>query len=454
MVNYFDALVIGSGAGGSSAAARLAKHGYKVLMIEALERVGGRASTREVDGFLLNTGGFAIERGGMVDQTRSEIGLPLELYVPPIETVLLWGEKQIKLSSGLTSIARSAVPRLLRWLTKMVPYFRPRSGEMVTDWLNRFTKNAKIHQLIDNVNCSFFAATNQELPADVFLHYIAVGSSFKKIGFVPGGTIEVWKPMADYVESQGGEVWLNARCTELIFANDGTVSGAVIECEGTKIEVSCGVVVSNAGPLATVKLAGKENLPEGYYDYVQEKSDPAAIITLHFASQKDICPFPGLAVGALTPQLSYTANFSAPELGRCPPGWNLYIAACSPRPSARGQFDLEREVELLKSDVRSIFKGFDEHAKILDVDVTAHEEWPAQRAITGYDLPMDTPIANLWNVGDGVKPWGDAGTASCAETARLVVNQIIERYPHSRLKKEDQNIVDVSEERSAERATG
>ena len=229
-------------------------------------------------------------------------------------------------------------------------------------------------------------------------------------------------------------VLFRARVDSLTFAEDGTVNGAIVIQDGKSVPVSCKLAVSNAGPLATVKMAGAENLPEGYFDEVEKKTDPSAIITIHFASQKDICPFPGLAVGALTPQLSYTANFSAPELGRCPEGWNLYIAACSPRPSARGEFDLDKEVALLKTDIRGIFKGFDEHAKILDIDVTAGKEWPAQRAITGYDLPMETPIKNLWNVGDGVKPWGDAGTASCAETGRLVVNQILEKYPLASLK--------------------
>ncbi len=429
----FDALVIGSGAGGMSAAARLAKENYKVLLVESLERVGGRASTREVDGFLLNTGAFAIERGGMVDITRSEIGRPLDLYVPPVETVILWGDKQIKLSSGIVAFARNTIPLVVRFLTKIIPYFRPKKNEMVSDWLNKFTKNKKIHQLIDNVNCSFFAATNQELPADVFLHYISVGSSFKKIGFVPGGTIEVWKPMASYVEEKGGEVWLNSPVRSINFDDEGLVSGATVDRDGEIINVNCKIAISNAGPLATVKMAGAENLPDGYFEHVIEKSDPSAIITIHFASQKNICPFPGLGVGALTPQLSYAANFSAPELKRCPDGWNLYIAACSPRPSARGSFDLDREVNLLKEDIRTIFKGFDEHAKILNIDVTAHDEWPAQRAITGYDFPMETPIKNLWNVGDGVKPWGDAGTASCAETARLVVNEVLEKYPLSSL---------------------
>lgn len=92
---------------------------------------------------------------------------------------------------------------------------------------------------------------------------------------------------------------------------------------------------------------------------------------------------------------------------------------------------MEIEKELLLADLREQFPGFGD-ARILAVDVTAHE-WPAQRAITGYDLPVHTPISNLWNVGDGVKLGSQAGTAACAETARVVVDQIIARYAAAKL---------------------
>jgi hypothetical protein len=57
------------------------------------------------------------------------------------------------------------------------------------------------------------------------------------------------------------------------------------------------------------------------------------------------------------------------------------------------------------------------------------DDWPPQRAVAGYDLASTTPIANLWNVGDGVKEYANGGTTACAETAQLVVEQILRDYP-------------------------
>jgi phytoene desaturase len=62
----YDALVIGAGAGGLCAAARLAHVGYHTLVVESHDRVGGRASSEEIDGFTVNTGAIAIACGGVL----------------------------------------------------------------------------------------------------------------------------------------------------------------------------------------------------------------------------------------------------------------------------------------------------------------------------------------------------------------------------------------------------
>src|SRR5262249_1957045 len=47
----FDAVVIGAGAGGLCAAARLAHAGLHTLVVDDKDRPGGRASTEEIDGY-------------------------------------------------------------------------------------------------------------------------------------------------------------------------------------------------------------------------------------------------------------------------------------------------------------------------------------------------------------------------------------------------------------------
>jgi hypothetical protein len=55
-------------------------------------------------------------------------------------------------------------------------------------------------------------------------------------------------------------------------------------------------------------------------------------------------------------------------------------------------------------------------------------DWPAQRSIAGLDLPRETPLENLWNVGDGVREYANGGIQACAESGRLAVSQVLELH--------------------------
>ena len=43
----------------------------------------------------------------------------------------------------------------------------------------------------------------------------------------------------------------------------------------------------------------------------------------------------------------------------------------------------------------------------------------------GQDPEGRTPVANLFDVGDGVKPPGTSGTTACAMTANIAVEQLV-----------------------------
>jgi len=77
--------VVGAGAGGLLTAARLARLGYRTLVAERLGYLGGRASTRDVDGFKVNNGAIVIETGGITEQTFAEAGAVVERGGQPAE---------------------------------------------------------------------------------------------------------------------------------------------------------------------------------------------------------------------------------------------------------------------------------------------------------------------------------------------------------------------------------
>jgi len=73
------------------------------------------------------------------------------------------------------------------------------------------------------------------------------------------------------------------------------------------------------------------------------------------------------------------------------------------------------------------FLDFEKHAKKWMMR-SFRKDWPGYRARPGDDMPQETSIVNLHNVGDSVKPSGVYGVGACAESARRVVKKIQEKH--------------------------
>ncbi|GLZ49692.1 oxidoreductase [Actinomycetospora sp. NBRC 106375] len=431
-----DVLVIGAGAGGLFTAARLAHRGYRTLVVERRDRVGGRASSEVIDGFTVNNGAIVIETGGITEQTFAEVGARFD--VRPAKPPILYriGGKDVDVTGGgwgflLGRLTRQGA-KLLEGLGAARTDDGLPEGQLSTaDWVRRYTANEKVHGIFRNMCASIFAVSSEDLPAAVFLTYFTRRSAFKKFGFCPEGTIGLWRALADAIEGGGtggvhGEVWLDSEVTALDVGDDGTVTGATVVRDGREVAVRSRVVVSDAGPAATVDLVGREHLPADYTATID--TTPCAMIVVNFASREPLVEAPGLLSFATTRRMCYVANFTATCPEMAPEGWHLYNGTSVPEP-ATGDFDEESERALLYADLREQIPGFDT-ARVLSETVW-RDGWPPQRAVAGHDLPHTTPIANLWNVGDAVKQYANGGTTACAETAALVTDEIVARYPET-----------------------
>ncbi|MEZ2391931.1 phytoene desaturase family protein [bacterium RCC_150] len=428
--NSFDALVIGAGAGGLCAAARLAHHGYRVLVVERLDLVGGRASTREVDGFKVNNGAIVVETGGVTEETFTEVGAAFDVRSPEVPLLYRIGGKNVDITGGGWGMLLSKMTRSGAKLVKGIGAARNDSGlpedEISTaDWVAKYTKNESVHGMFRNMCASIFAVSSDELPARVFLTYFTRKSAFKTFGFARGGTIGIWQSLAEAFKRDGGKLWLSSEAATLRLT-DGRVTGATIIRDGQTIEIDARFVVSDIGTAATLALVGESNVPADYAAQVRKADRPCSMITVNFASQKRLIETEGMLSFAKTNRLAYVANFTdmCPEMA--PEGWHLYCGTSVPNPAV-GDFDEKVETELLLEDLRKEIPGFNE-ARIVSIN-TMRDGWPPQRAVAGFDLPQATPIENLWNVGDSVKEYANGGITACAETAKIVVEDIKERYP-------------------------
>jgi phytoene desaturase len=426
----FDAVVIGAGAGGLFTAARLAHRGYRTLVVERLDKVGGRASTDDIDGFKVNTGAIVIEVGGITQQTCEEVGAPFDIREPSPPILYRIAGKDVDVTGGGWGFLLGKLTRQGAKLVKGIGAARSDSGlpedELTTaQWVSKYTKNEGVHGIFRNMCASVFAVGSEDLPARVFLTYFTRKSAFKRFGFHPEGTIGLWRGLAEVVAAKGGQVWLSTEVTSIV-TDGNVVVGVDVARDGETVRIEAPIVVSDIGPAATLTLLDPAAVPDDYRELVTRGDRPTAMISVNFASRERLVDVPGMLSFAKSRRLAYVSNFTdvCPEMA--PEGWNLYVGTAVPKPSV-GDFDEAAETELLLADLRDEIENFDQRATVLNIAVT-RDGWPPQRAVAGFDLPHDTPIAGLWNVGDAVKEYANGGTTACAETAELVANEISQAF--------------------------
>lgn len=428
--NTYDALVVGAGSAGLVAAALLTHYGYSALVVESLDKVGGRASTDDIDGFKVNNGAIVIELEALTQEIFEQVGAKFDVRRPEPPVLYRIGKKDVDVTGGgwgllLSKLSRSGAKLLTGIGGARKDEGLPDHEQSLEEWLRKYTKNEKVHGIFRNMCGNIFAVGANELPARVFLTYFTRKSAFKKFGFCPDGTIGVWNALTEVIKANGGEVWLNSEVTSVTTA-DGRATSATVVRDGESVEINFRFALSNVGPVATLDLIGRNKLPADYVEKITKLDRPAAMITVNFASQENLLDVPGMLSFANSRRLCYVANLTATCPEMAPEGWNLYVGTGVPQP-ATGEFDQAAETELVMMDLRDEIPGFDT-ARILSTVVT-RDGWPPQRAVAGFDMPRETPFANLWNIGDAVKEYANGGTTACAETAQIVVNTIREQYP-------------------------
>lgn len=423
MDQTYDAIVLGSGVGGSCAAALLANSGAKVLLVEKRAYFGGRFSTSDHDGYLCATGGLAVQVGGPIEQVCDEIGI--ESGVRPARRSAWWIDGQFHEISATGGSLRATIRRVAvsedeakrvnDALSDAINWLEPGDTLSFRDWLNQYTTNPRIHGLFQATIASLLTVNTWELPAAEYFKLVRNIAPLR-FGYIEGGSIRLWERMAEFVRSKGGGALTSCAATRINSAG-GRVTGATLRHEGRDVEVMAPVVVSNLGPHATVALAGREAFEQGYLAYLDREVRSTAILWLHFASDEPVLNYSAIAVCG-TRRVNMIDEPSGDCPGVAPPGKHLYTVGAAPL-DALNPGDIDAEFDLVLQDLRDIVPGFDERCRVL-TRTCFRGKWPGFRTVPGSPVSHRTPVKGLFNVGDACCPRGFAGSMGAAKSAMLV----------------------------------
>jgi len=235
--------VIGGGLAGLAAAAVAARAGAAVVVHETRHRLGGRATTDERDGFLLDQGPHALYRGGAAERVLGELGIRARGVRPRVQGVVVLDGVRHRAPTGAVSLLRTTAldgrDKLeLARVFATLPRVRPadHAHRSATEWVDGVARRPRVRQAIHTL-----------LRLTSYANHPAVSSAEVAIGMLQQGT-------------GPGVLYLQGGWQQLVdaLADVGVRAGARIEVGEpvTELPDAAAVIVAAGGPANVGALVG------------------------------------------------------------------------------------------------------------------------------------------------------------------------------------------------------
>jgi prolycopene isomerase len=289
MADRYDAIVIGSGLGGSVCAALLAKQGMKILLLEKNNKPGGKSMGISVKGFrgeMWPTFGIPVEGGPFVEAFE-QLGIADKLDVMPGSFAMMYRRKGedwttmvdapgVKVddpsanlfeSWGLDAEERAACIKVLAEIALFTPEQLDELDEIsVKQWIEKRGDVPKPIQKFLATHSNLMATGVYELVAMSEIARVMQVFAGRTNGYPRGGYGRIIEDILEVFEANGGEILTNAK-VEKILVEEGRVTGVETKDKAFKAPI----IVSNGGIQPTVlKLVGEEHFDKSYVGYVRD----------------------------------------------------------------------------------------------------------------------------------------------------------------------------------------
>ena len=403
------AIVIGAGLGGLLSAARLSKAGHQVEIFERLPITGGRFTNLNYKGFQLSSGAFHVlphGPSGPLAQLLSEVGANVEVVRSEKTTVRVPLKKgSPNYGKGFKDISFSDFPTLLSHKDRLKIALlivntrknRPK-GTTLQAWLNSQIKDEWLVRFADAFCGWALSLRSDEIPVEEIFEIIENMYRFGGPGVPIGGCKGVTDALESIIVAHGGKIHTGTEISKILVEN-GKAAGVLIGEEAYKADL----VISNLGHVATACLCGDVLSGEKGSEYLRklETLKPSAGIKICLAADEPLVGHSGVLLTPYAKRVNGINEVTQVDPKLAPPGKHLTMSHQYVAPE--NVKNLEAEIELGLQDLKEIFPG--KKYEILLIQ-SYHDNWPVNRVASGMDPGNETPIPELYVVGDGAKGRG------------------------------------------------
>jgi len=484
--NEYDVAIVGSGIGGLSCAALLAKRGLKVLVVEQHYLAGGYCTSFPRKGHSTFDAGVHDISGlgpkGPVRFLLRELGIESKLQFRRVTTEYIFPGMRFKVPTNWKEFAKllsdhfpAEKDNISAFFTEMKGIYDdiyrdievrngvigppdnveemmkyPLTHRFLFRWLDKsylemldeYFRDEKLKDIL----CTLTGYLTDNPKALQAFSMAPIFGYYFDGGYYPkGGSQALADALVSVIRNNGGAVLLNKR-VQSILVKDGTAYGILVEStlprEARTTEYTAGIIVSNADIKGTfLDLIPPTSLPADFLKSVQniEPSTSAFMVYLSLDYDPPVAPLTfyapdtGASLGIATPS-KLDHDLAAPG------GSAMTVVTLIPHADAktwnRGDPDYrvrkERFMEHLIDMAAQILPDIRSHIVYKEAGTpatfhryTMNEDGAIYGPKLGQALPFKTPVRNLYLVGSGTFP--GAGIEAVVISALIAANDILPR---------------------------
>jgi len=303
-----DVIVIGSGVGGSGCAALLAAAGYKTLLIEKNERLGGACSSYYKNGYTIDVavhmfaGGMhfkkILKKTNHPDELKfyEELGPRTTMRTRDSPATAVSQEKETQVDAmraykdfmKILGAGEKDADDMFKIFMETMKLRKDDCYKLMhmplSEWIAQYTKSPLVDGLFAYFCGIMFTIPHYTASAGEFLYTMSQGSGGMYYPY--GGAIAIPNAFGRIVEKEGGQVLMNSPVKKILLTGN-KVEGVLLSNDSV---IKSPIVVSNTGIKPTILnlISDKSMLDNAYIKQVQNLTPSYSAITYKVALKRKL----------------------------------------------------------------------------------------------------------------------------------------------------------------------
>ena len=413
-----EAIIIGAGYAGMSAAALLAHSGRKVIVLEASGMIGGRAlSYRNEKGYVWEYGAHShrLAHKGIANEVFKRLGEEIDFLPEAKDAKLIFKGKLWERPEGpagflktpmLSFRARLTLLALLIKIKKADP--RAWYDKTLLDFYKTYSQNPEVEAFLPFLGMTIMCPTPDKVSAGEVIDFLqrALKAGIG-VGEPKGGSAQIFSKLKKHIE-RNGEILLNEKAEKIIIEN-----GRAVGVKTDRATYYAQNIIFTARLPLVLGLMDNLLLPKATLDYAKNIENSSGL-TIDFITDKPITNIRSSILGVDIPiwaRFQSNADDSFTPRGKYISTWGIMLP---------WHFDgdtktVEQTEKKLKDTISAIFPDFmpmviEERKTVVPV-MNGNVLTPAQSKPHRPDVECST-IKGLYFIGDTVKGDGCSGDIS------------------------------------------